>query len=379
LERLKPIGKFFSETLSWWFTLAGLALIVIGSVHPWGLGDNTAKMLSSIGSSVLVGGVFGVLLKSAQYLDLFEKALRKIFFGSGEEKRDLVSVFHQNLCDTLYGKGKTIEGSNIIADLSNALKGVMHENHVLQQRKDLKELWETISVAMYKTRYGQIGEAIAIKLTQEYLPQQDSFYYEVFRESITSLRFVKPDNRYVETKEFIDLRIKPIDPSQPIDWHYVAKLFKSSTDKDTRFFLDKLTVNLADRIHDYPVSQDDIVDEFGRPALKALLTIRLEGAMEYDLHLEVRRIYDYDRNRQRDMKTSRFIVRPEFHVVYDDNELTLTFLPVGTDENAYIQKAGHFSNVIWNEYNHLIFPNQGYTLLLDRKEAAPMSKDTIRV
>src|SRR5687768_18311175 len=51
-----------------------------------------------------------------------------------------------------------------------------------------KELWETISVAMYKTRYGQIGEAIAIKLTQEYLPQQDSFYYEVFRESITSLR-----------------------------------------------------------------------------------------------------------------------------------------------------------------------------------------------
>src|SRR5688500_5430841 len=114
LERLKPIGKFFSEPLSWWFTLAGLALIVIGSVHPWGLGDNTAKMLSSIGSSVLVGGVFGVLLKSAQYLDLFEKALRKIFFGSGEEKRDLVSVFHQNLCDTLYGKGKTIEGSNII-------------------------------------------------------------------------------------------------------------------------------------------------------------------------------------------------------------------------------------------------------------------------
>jgi hypothetical protein len=122
LARLKPIGKFFSETLSWWFTLAGLVLIVIGSVHPWGLGDNTAKLLSSIGSSVLVGGVFGVLLKSAQYLDLFEKVLRKIFFGISDEKRDLVSVFHQTLCETLYGKGKTIDGSNIIADLSDALK-----------------------------------------------------------------------------------------------------------------------------------------------------------------------------------------------------------------------------------------------------------------
>jgi hypothetical protein len=379
LARLKPIGKFFSETLSWWFTLAGLVLIVIGSVHPWGLGDNTAKLLSSIGSSVLVGGVFGVLLKSAQYLDLFEKVLRKIFFGISDEKRDLVSVFHQTLCETLYGKGKTIDGSNIIADLSDALKGVVHENHVLQQRKDLKELWETISVAMYKTRYGQIGEAIAIKLSEQYLPQQDSFYYEKFRESITSLRFVKPDNRYVATEEVIDLRVKPIDPSQPIDWQYVARLFKGSTDEDTKFFLDKLTVIGVDRIRDYPVSQQDIVDEFGRTALQALLTIRLEGAMEYDLHLEVRRIYDYDRNRQRDIKTSRFIVRPEFHVSYDNNELALTFLPVGTNENAYTQKGKSFRNVIWNEYNHLIFPNQGYTLLLDRKEAPPMSKDTIRV
>jgi hypothetical protein len=68
---------------------------------------------------------------------------------------------------------------------------VIHENQVLQQRQDLKELWKTISVAVYKTKYGTIGEDIAAKLTADYLPTEDAFYYEVFQEKITSLRFAK--------------------------------------------------------------------------------------------------------------------------------------------------------------------------------------------
>lgn len=368
---------FFSKTLSWWFTLIGLILIIIGGTHPWGLSERFSNMFSSIGSAVLVGGVFGVLLKSVQYLSLFEDVLRKIFLGDKNDQRDLLTVVRKELHDTFNDKGKTVENSTLVTDVCSAIKGVIQENHFLQQRKDLKELWETITVAVYKTKYGKIGEDIAVKLTAEYLPQVDSFYYEIFQENITSLRFVKPDNKYIETTEVITLRVKPIDSSQSIDWKYVARLYKDPTDTGTNFFVDKITIN--DSALDYTIKAKDITDKYGRHALEAPLTIKLEGAMQYDLRLHVRRIYDFERNRQRDMRSSRFIMKPEFRVAYNSDELAVTFLHVGTKEDDYTNKAEDFSNVIWNEYKDLIFPDQGYTLLLDRKEASPMSKDTIRV
>lgn len=361
-----PIIEFFSRTLSWWFTLVGLILIVIGGTRPLGLSEHFANMCSSTGSAVLVGGVFGVLLKSVQYFTIFEEVLRKIFFGSKDEQRDLLAVFRQELHDTLHDEAKTSENKNIVTELSSAIRGVIQENHFLQQRKDLKELWETITVAVYKTKYGQIGEAIAVKLTGDYLPQVDSFYYETFQENITSLHFLKPEKKYIETTEVITLRVKPVDSSQPVDWKYAARLYKDPADSGTKFFLDKITVN--NKPVNYQLEPEDKTDKYGRHALEALLTIKLEGAMQYDLRLNLRRIYDYELNRQRDMRSSRFIMKPEFRVAYNADELAVTFLHVGTKEDEYTNKAEAFPNVIWNEYKDLIFPDQGYTLLLDRKE-----------
>jgi vacuolar-type H+-ATPase subunit I/STV1 len=119
-ESFTKLVDFFSKGLSWWFALVGLVLIVIGGIHPSGLSDNLSKMFSSIGSSVLVGGVFGVLLKSDQYFTIFEESLRKIFFGAKEQKGDLLTVFRQEVREALYGKAK--QSTRAISSLSLATR-----------------------------------------------------------------------------------------------------------------------------------------------------------------------------------------------------------------------------------------------------------------
>lgn len=347
---LTPIFQFFSDYASHCMALIGLISILIGGTKPFGLTEEYSKILTSIGSAVLVGGVFGALLKSAQYVTIFDALLRKIIYGSDKPDCDLLS----------------------------AVRGAVEENRVLQQQKDLKDLWKTISVAVYKTRYPEISEAIAKKVTQEYFPTYDTFYYEKFVENITSLE-LSTDKKYVETKETLTMRVKPIDCSQPVNWRYVARLFKGSSDSRTEFFLDQITVGGIDQTAGCLASPKDVVGADGRLSLEADMRLRLEGASSYDLKLEIRRIYDYERNRQRDMKSSRFIINPEFRVRFNPKVWELKFAPVGTDEKIYENRAGSFSDLIWNVYEDLIFPNQGYTLLLYRKEEPPMSIDTIRV
>ena len=350
INSLTPIFNFFSEYASHTMALIGLISIVVGGTKAFGLSEEYSKIFTSIGSAVLVGGVFGVLLKSAQYVTIFEAILRKIIYGSDKQDCDLLS----------------------------AVRGAVNENRILQQQKDLKDLWKTISVAVYKTKYPEISDAIADKVTQEYFPNYDTFYYEKFVEDITSLQ-LSADKKYVETSETLTFRVKPIDSSQPTDWRYVARLFKDPNDSRTKFFLDKITVGEIDRTPGCLAPLRDVVSADGRLALEADMTLKLESESSYDLKLEVRRIYDYERNRQRDMKSSRFIVNPQFRVRFDPKVWELKFAPVGTDEKIYENKARSFSDLIWNEYKDLIFPNQGYTLLLYRKEEPPIMKDTIRV
>jgi hypothetical protein len=226
----------------------------------------------------------------------------------------------------------------------------------LQQRKDLKDLWETISIAAYKTKYPEISEQIARKVTKEYFPSDDTFYYDLFVENISLT--LKPDKKYIETEEVTILRIKPVDGPKLLEWKFAWVLYKDPSDTtQTQFSLNKVEIDAVEKTKDYQVTP--VVIQDGK-ALQATLEIPLSGKTHYDLRLELKKTYEYELNRQRDMKSSRFINRPEFRVSYNPNDLELEFVPVGTREKAYENQARDLSApLIWNVYEVLIFPNQG--------------------
>lgn len=360
-----PAFKFLAKTLPVWMALLGLALIVISAMKPWGWPDNYFKVLDSIGSAVLVGGVFGVLLKSLQYAGVFKTELCRIIYGKDESNNsnDLVTTFRKELSSMIYGADGTVDRADVITALSEGVRGIVYENQALQQRKDLRDLWETITVAVYKTKYPEISEDIARKVTKEYFPSGDTFYYDRFEESISLT--LKPDKTYIETKEIVTLRIKAINGSQPLDWKYGWNLEKDPSDTaTTKFSLDKVKINEVDKTTEHPVTPEIVQN--GK-ALQAILEIRLEGATEYNLRLETRMTYPYELNRQREVRSRRFVKKPVFRVEYNPDDFVLEFLPIGTDEDAYECLSEDLSQVIWNAYKDLIFPNQGYRLVLQRR------------
>jgi hypothetical protein len=344
--------------------LLGLTLILIGSFKPWQWPENYFKLLDSIGSAVLVGGVFGVLLKSLQYSDVFKTELSRIIYGKdkADDSSDLVTTFRNELTRMMYGAENPTDRASMMAALTEAFRGIVYDNQALQQKKDLKDLWETISVAVYKTKYPEISEDIVKKVTKEYFPSGDTFYYDLFQESISLT--LRADKTYIDTKEVITLRVKAVNGPEPLDWKYAWNLPKDPSDATTNVFLDKIKINGIDKTREYPVATE-IVDD-GK-AVQAILGIKLEGATEYDLRLELRTTYSYELNRQRDMKSRRFVKKPEFRVEYNPDDFILEFVPVGTDEDAYEPLGKDFSRVIWNVYKDLIFPNQGYRLVLHRR------------
>ncbi|HJP92420.1 MAG TPA: hypothetical protein VJ875_10720 [Pyrinomonadaceae bacterium] len=361
-----PVLKFFSRTLSVWLLLLGLTLIVIGATKPWQWRDDYYKVVDSIGSAVLVGGVFDVLLKSLQYSEVFKRELSKIIYGKEdiENSSDLVTAFGNELRSIIYGAEEKIARGDVISALIEAVRGVVYENQVLQQRKDLTDLWETISIAVYKTKYPEISEEIARKVTKEYFPSDDTFYYDLFQENISLT--LKPDKKYIETKEVTTLRIKPLEGPKLLEWKFGWVLYKDPTDTTkTQFFLDKVEIDAKEKTKDYQVT---LVATPDGKELRATLEIPLAGKTQYDLRLELRKTYKLELNRQRDMKSSRFINRPEFRVSYNPNDLELEFVPVGTRDKAYENQAKDLSApLIWNVYKDLIFPNQGYRLVLHRR------------
>jgi hypothetical protein len=360
-----PSFRFLAKTLSVWMALLGLILIVIGAAKPFEWPENYFKVLDSVGSAVLVGGVFGVLLKSLQYSGVFKTELSKIIYGREqmEDSSDLVTTFRNELCSMIYGAENTAARGDVLNALIKAFQGVVYENQALQQKKDLKDLWETISVAVYKTKYPEISEDIVRKVTQEYFPSGDTFYYNQFEESISLT--LKPDKKYIETREVVTLRVKAVESSEPLDWQYAWRLEKDPTDTtDTKICLDKIKIDDVDKTAEHPITTEIV--ENGK-ALVATLAIKLEGAAEYKLRLELRMTSAYELNRQRDMKSRRFIKKPEFRVEYNPDDFELDFVPVGTREDAYEPQGEDFSRIIWNVYKDLIFPNQGYRLVLHRR------------
>jgi hypothetical protein len=75
---------------------------------------------------LLVGGVFGVLLKSLQYSQVFKTELSKIIYGKEEIENscDLVTTFRTELRSMIYGAEEKIARSDVIKRSSKRLEGL---------------------------------------------------------------------------------------------------------------------------------------------------------------------------------------------------------------------------------------------------------------
>lgn len=359
----KPLYDFIARTIPIWMTLVGIICVVIGGLKFFNIRDDYAKVLEAIGSAILAGGVFGVLLKSFQYSGVFKEELNDVIYGSRhpEKQNNLVEIFKHELQSIISGIEDPEERKNVINVLREVLQDFVFDNKFLANRKDLRELWKRVSIAAYSSSFPDISDKIADRLDDEYFPIKDNFYYSKFEENI-SIEFIDDEKKYVKAKETIKLKIKPIDCLQPIDWKFGVEIDKDPSDEMTAYELEMLTINKK------PIPcRPQLAESPNHKKLIVTLELNLhEGLNEYEVELKHNKTYELDLNQERGVTSGRFINAPELHVYYPARELAAEFVPIGTREEGYVDHA-NFEKVIWNVYEGLIFPNQGYRLLFRRR------------
>ncbi len=345
LQRLgrgfKALGDGIVRTLIVWWFLLGAVFAALFLIHPGFLAaDPWPKLFELLATATITGGVFETIVKSFQYSGLFKEELQGIFSSS------------QYKCDQ----------TELLAEAaSEIVSKTIYNSAFLEQRKDIEEVWRQVTEVLYKSRFKDISQRIANKVLQEYFPVGDNFYYDEFEENV-EITFCDSEKIFIQSREKVSLTIKPIDETQKVKWGYRTDVLKRPDDTRSKVELLKLEINQKDRMTD---CQPPHASKNGK-SLSLEFAFELEGAKEYKVVMEMKRIYDPAVDTVRDFVAARFVNSPELHVKFPE-ELSLTFQPVGTRKDAY-KDLSTFQNVIWNVYQDLIFPNQGYRIMFSRSE-----------
>lgn len=333
-DNLFGLGSLFFKTLILWLLLAGGIAAVLLVWKPGFLAaDPYPKVLELLATVLLSGGVFQVLLKSMQYSNVFRSELSEVMAEIG------------------------------VVNQKDMLSNVMYEPEVLQNRKDLEEIWKKVSKLVYHNNFPEISDLIAGRVLSEYFPKDDNFYYDQFEEEM--LISALADGKHIEVRSVLKFIIKAMDSSQQVNWNYSNEVLKDPLDDVARFELEELRINKVSKLAEFPNAIRDI-DE--RKKLRLDLSIKLENSKEYEVRLVEKKVYDPAIDGIKDFTSRRFINNLTLIVSYPGEKLEVFHSPVGTGAKGTLEQSDHKLSYF---YNDLIFPHQGYRLVLRKRGKNP--------
>lgn len=130
----------------------------------WGIEQNTdstfGKILYTLGSLSLSGGIFAGVAKSAQFTDIYKKIFREIIFG---------------------------------------------EEH-LEKREDLETIWGNVTRTLSKKKFSKISDELHNNIKKYFLPMDHDYYYENFNIDII-IEYDEANPDYVIIKEVTNFNI----------------------------------------------------------------------------------------------------------------------------------------------------------------------------
>lgn len=271
----------------------------------------------SIGSSVLSGSVFGVLLKSIQFLGVFERALANIVLAN---KSWLASLSEQRL----------------------------------------KNLWEDTTAAIVVKGFPDLSANLTKDVLDQMVPKLGQFYYSRIKRRV-ELRSYDPEKDELEVCEEYHL-VMHAHEDEEITYSFSSSYAAAATNTDEKiisfFQIDgedyleevKYQPTTSEKLYDYEVSY----------------CIKLKGKEQYSVKRHMRRTTQVSKDPVWHMVTQRFVTSMEVTV---DNRCSEHFriraLPLGIAEGGCtISQDSDTITVI--EVNRLMFPGDGLLIVYER-------------
>jgi hypothetical protein len=412
---LQRLGRFLRDwgvglrdallrlTSIWWF-LAGLVCVGVSVL----LSEKSvfwSKFAEAVGIAFIIGVVVETIVRSIESLGLFEKELLKIIRDaklSDELKKSISDVMYdpsltqhqKELLSRVVSDDKfTEQQKNVVSQVilgdtflaeqrkrifeilfdpelaehhKSILSEIIYDSKFLEGRKDLVDVWKKVSEVLYRNKFPEISDKINEKILTVYFPTNVDYYYDHFSQRIDvyphEVKGPHGQVKYILAEERFNFTIKSVDRSQSVTLRPSSSITKELSDTVTTYELVELTINGRDRMRDCKI-RNDVKDK----SVEAEFSLELTGEKDYRIKLVQKKIYNPEIDGEAKVFTARhFIDNLEVHVLLHDQELEAAFFPMGIPEEEFESKS-HPPSLIWETYKDLIFPRQGYRLIVRRR------------
>lgn len=319
----------------WLITILGVGLIVFARAHLSSESDTFwPSLLQDVGMAFLAGGIFAVVLKSLQFLGIYQKAI----------------------------------------------SDVMTADQFLRIRNDLPDVWKRATSIITGARFSELSEQIYTDLLKTYLPSEEDYYYEDYtrtckvdwKENSQHILSMEEDAQWAviptskNDKITLEFSFSPSDGSPSIPKAQLALV------------VEWLKIDGEDYVlSNQPVDENKVRINRDRDG-HFHCEVDLKGKEKYTIHRRIHReFYPYYDPYQRCF-SMRFIKGARIIVQCLPDDLRVRFLALGTPHEFKRRinegfEAEERRGDINREYDKLLFPNQGYALVFQE-----ISEDRIR-
>lgn len=209
----------------------------------WGIEQNTdtkvGKILYTLGSLSLSGGIFAGVAKSAQFTDIYKKIFREIIFG---------------------------------------------EEH-LEKREDLEKIWGNVTRTLSKKKFSKISDELHNNIKKYFLPMNHDYYYENFNIDVI-IEYDETDKDYLIIKESTNFNIVCEDEKLKISNKFCCMIKVDMSNKEaTTYQLKKIEINGATDVkHHKKFDKNHLVCEYEKELTgRKIYSVKREDEKKFNL------------------------------------------------------------------------------------------------
>lgn len=311
----KQIREFFEKYFVVITLLIGTISLFFGIVN---IIENheIKKLLHTIGSLFLASGIFAGIAKSNQFTEIYKKSLRDIIY------------FKEHL----------------------------------ENRKDLENIWETITEVLINKKFVNINSKMKLNIKKYFLPINHDYYYNNFNVDI-EIENIPNNNDYILIKETTTYTIVCEDENLNIDNKSVVGIKVDLKNSGlTKYKLKNLFIDNIEK-KDINVEQkyeeNILISEYKNP---------LKGKKSYNIKRKEEKEYCIKHNPIRRHLAMWLYNGIKIDITFP-KDLVIDFYNMGVLDDFEIEYRTHNNayNRLKAEYKGLIYKNQGFFIHLRKK------------
>jgi hypothetical protein len=300
--------KWAYKYLGWIFLTIALLLLLLYSTHL--IRAEINNLIEKLAFALISSGVFAVVLKSIQFTGLFKEEIEKVILGTD----------------------------------------------FIKNRKDLPELWRSISKEIYKRKFPNISEELENRILGTYFPTNSDFYFEDYIVTINIEEIDKDFNiSYTQTCKYNVILDKDIDKTNltiKIATHQIEGLPEIINELVFFNINGEAVTSLA---------VDDLIED--NNVIKH--TIPLNGKAPFKIHSKFKRKYSLKDENYKLFRMTTFTKNMDVTISYPDN-ISVSFFNIG-NVNFFEKQHIEIKNQICRSHkNDVILPYQGFGMSFER-------------